>query len=307
MLANLVRGSVYGAILASIPGVPVIYAEFAGYGAWEIIILGAIAIAILAIGLALLASLFSRFRPRAAQVIVLSTVFVVTSVAYLAASSAARDAAFSRLAKRSDSLITAIKSYEVAHGHPPQTLKELVPSYLESVPHTQMPAYPNYVYEVFPPHAPTKHYWYDLGSREGEEFAGLWKYVDGDPEHAILVFTTDRTERVIYIDTDRMPLNPEKQPFDANLWLDRTNRMAMVQDSATIHGLVGQAFTGVISLLGSPDGERTVLSAEWELRIPCSSGVLNWDIFLYRPNESYPDYIYGGYVERIGKWAYVHE
>jgi len=304
---NLVRGSVYGGIIASILGVPVVYAEFTGYGAWEIFILGATAIAILASGVALLAMLFKRYRSRAGQTIVFSVVFVVTSAAYLVGSSEARDDAFARLSERSDSLITAIEAYETAYGHPPETLKALVPSYLKSIPRTLMPAYPDYVYQVFPRDAPTKHYWYDLGSREEEGFSGLWKYPDGDPGHAVHRSTTDRAGKVLYVDTDRMPLDLEEQTFDASLWFDRTNRMAMVRGSATIRELAGQAFTEVISLLGSPDQERTVLDAEWELRVPCSSGFLNWDVFFYWPNESYSDYIYGGIVERIGKWAYVHE
>lgn len=45
----------------------------------------------------------------------------------------------------------------------------------------------------------------------------------------------------------------------------------------------------------------------WELRVPCSVGMLNWDVFFYWPREKYPSHIYGGWVEAMGKWAYVHE
>lgn len=35
--------------------------------------------------------------------------------------------------------------------------------------------------------------------------------------------------------------------------------------------------------------------------------VFKWDCFFYWPVERYPDYIYGGNVENLQKWAYVHE
>lgn len=48
-------------------------------------------------------------------------------------------------------------------------------------------------------------------------------------------------------------------------------------------------------------------NAPWEVRVECSSGFLNWDVFFYWPTEDYPKQIYGGSTELIGKWAYVHE
>jgi hypothetical protein len=38
-----------------------------------------------------------------------------------------------------------------------------------------------------------------------------------------------------------------------------------------------------------------------------STAVLNWDTFIYFPNQRYPDVGYGGWIERIDRWAYVHE
>ncbi len=45
----------------------------------------------------------------------------------------------------------------------------------------------------------------------------------------------------------------------------------------------------------------------WELSVQCPQGILNWDVFFYWPSKKYPHEIYGGYTERIGDWAYVHE
>jgi hypothetical protein len=45
----------------------------------------------------------------------------------------------------------------------------------------------------------------------------------------------------------------------------------------------------------------------WALSIYTPSGGINFDMMLYFPNQNYPDRGYGGSLERLGDWAYVHE
>lgn len=45
----------------------------------------------------------------------------------------------------------------------------------------------------------------------------------------------------------------------------------------------------------------------YELQVQTSIGFINWDTFNYWPEADYPAQMYGGRVERIGAWAYVHE
>ncbi len=45
----------------------------------------------------------------------------------------------------------------------------------------------------------------------------------------------------------------------------------------------------------------------YELRVLCPLGPFSFDVFVYRPGASYPERLYGGRVERIADWAYVHE
>lgn len=45
----------------------------------------------------------------------------------------------------------------------------------------------------------------------------------------------------------------------------------------------------------------------WILKVNTSSGIMNWDTFLYFPKQNYPLGGYGGALERIEDWAYVHE
>ena len=45
----------------------------------------------------------------------------------------------------------------------------------------------------------------------------------------------------------------------------------------------------------------------WVLTVKTSTGILSWDVFLYLPDQNYPRTGYGGVLERIEDWAYVHE
>lgn len=45
----------------------------------------------------------------------------------------------------------------------------------------------------------------------------------------------------------------------------------------------------------------------WVLRVDTPTGAINWDAFLYFPKQNYPQVGYGGWLERVEDWAYVHE
>ena len=45
----------------------------------------------------------------------------------------------------------------------------------------------------------------------------------------------------------------------------------------------------------------------WVVYVNCTSGGINFDMFMYFPKQNYPERGYGGSLERVGKWAYVHE
>lgn len=45
----------------------------------------------------------------------------------------------------------------------------------------------------------------------------------------------------------------------------------------------------------------------WALSVFTPSGGINFDMMLYFPNRNYPKRGYGGWLEPIGNWAYVHE
>ena len=63
---------------------------------------------------------------------------------------ATRSLAFHLLADRSARLVTAIEMYARDIGNPPKALSDLVPRYLDEIPRTGMPAYPQYAYQTGP-------------------------------------------------------------------------------------------------------------------------------------------------------------
>jgi hypothetical protein len=305
--SGLIRGGAYGLGIVLICGSLVAGAELVGAGSWDGVLLGLIVVAAL-VGLVGAAQApFARTRPRAMKAIAFSVVVIAGSIAFSRITWEARSLAFGRLANRSEPLVRAIKQYESTHGRPPSALSELVPSLLTEAPSTGMAAYPAFEYEVFPPDVARRLYWFDLGNRDGKAFDGLWKYVDGDEGHAIFVVETSGAGTIVKADVDRMPPHVTARDFDQALWRNRSERMRMVADLVKRLDPVGKPFDAISNTLGSPDGSRTLLNAKWELRVPCSNGMLNWDVFFYWPSEDYPDHAYGGSIERIGKWAYVHE
>lgn len=45
----------------------------------------------------------------------------------------------------------------------------------------------------------------------------------------------------------------------------------------------------------------------WALSVFTPSGGINFDEMLYFPNQNYPKTGYGGSLQQVGEWAYVHE
>jgi len=213
---------------------------------------------------------------------------------------------FDRAAKRAAPLLAAISQYASDHGHPPRSLSDLVPHYLRDLPGTGLREYPQFEYYSFT-NRQASMIWYDLGSRHHKPATGLWVYPDGDPDHAILAFTLGQSNSVVEARVDRMPEITNRMNFDVEMWRANTSRIEMVRALPDRHETKGASLQELTNLLGSPDGGRMLRDSPWELRINCSWGMLNWDVFFYWPTTNYPKHIYGGSSEMIGAWAYVHE
>jgi hypothetical protein len=234
-------------------------------------------------------------------------VAVVAFASMLLLSWPLRRLAFARAAERADPLVAAIEAFERTEGKAPEALADLIPAHLSAIPGTGLVAYPSFEYERFAD-AGGSLLWWDMGSRLGAPMTGLWVYPDGDAEHAILALELDGRDVVLGARTDRMPPSTEECTFSSETWRgDPNQRLHMVHDLAKKHDVRGKDRLALEALLGPPNGRRVLRDSPWELRIPCSVGILNWDVFFYWPTGRYPEQAYGGRTERIGRWAYVHE
>jgi 4-amino-4-deoxy-L-arabinose transferase-like glycosyltransferase len=61
------------------------------------------------------------------------------------------------------------------------------------------------------------------------------------------------------------------------------------------------------SRCSSNEDERECFGNSWMLTVETPPGGLNFDRFLYLPDQNYPQEGYGGTLELIENWAYVHE
>ena len=237
---------------------------------------------------------------------------VVAGAVYLTI--AGRDAAqgwgerkirFQEAAVRAEPLILAITTYTSAIGHPPKALADISPEYLEKLPATGLEECSRFEYRSLT-HKQGSIVWYDLGSRQGQPWSGQSRYDDGDPDHAILVFSLDSQGKITNALIDRMPKGREPVDFEPERWKAGGNRIEMalaLSETYRLHGMPKNVFE---PLLGAPDGSRVVESTPWELRINCPTGLLNHDAFVYWPTQKYPQHLYGGNTESIGGWVYVH-
>lgn len=55
------------------------------------------------------------------------------------------------------------------------------------------------------------------------------------------------------------------------------------------------------------EAQEHYLGNPWALTVDTPSGGINFDMLLYLPNGNYPKQGYGGWLEPVGDWAYVHE
>lgn len=244
--------------------------------------------------------------------VLLALIVAASGIAYLVltAGDSAKDweqrrTLFQEAATRAEPLIAAIKAYTSASGNPPDSLADIVPRYLELQPATGLPACSDYEYRSLS-HKPALLVWYDLGSRQGQPALGPGRYSDGDPDHAILVFTLDSQDKITSAMIDRLPEGREPLDFQPAPWKAGENRIEMALALAETYRLHGMPRTVFEPMLGPPDGSRAVQGSPWELRINCPTGLLNHDAFVYWPTGNYPAHLYGGKTESIGKWVYIH-
>jgi len=88
--------------------------------------------------------LFPPLRKLGIRLLLLGIIYFATLAPLGSAADRIQTASFHDLAERSMPLVEAVKAFEKAEGHPPKSLDQLVPKYLDSVPSTGLAAYPKY-------------------------------------------------------------------------------------------------------------------------------------------------------------------
>ncbi len=213
---------------------------------------------------------------------------------------------FEQTAQLAQPLVAAIDSYLAATGRPPVRLDDVAPKYIQRIPATGLNDCPNFDYRSFSGR-PVRLVWFDLGSRQGAPVKKPAKFPDGDPEHAIMLFAIDTDGNIVNANIDRLPKDLKGVDFDAAKWKQKQERMLMALKLSDTYRLDAMPTAVFEDLLGPPDGGRAIENVPWELRINCSTGFLNRDVFFYWPKQRYPKQIYGGDVEAVADWAYVHD
>ncbi len=203
-------------------------------------------------------------------------------------------------------LVDAIKNYSERRKEPPESLDQLLPGYIGSIPETTIQRCGKYKYARF---GDGKVYlmWYDLGPLQGRALAKESKYPDGDPNHSLLVFTIGETGQVVDARLDRMPKGIEGLPFNSDAWAAGMQRMEMAVALPDEYRLARMPQEAIEKLLGAPDGIRIMRDTPWELRVNCPKGFLKRDILIYWPSENYPKQLYGGNTLRLENWIFVEQ
>ncbi|MGB5539052.1 MAG: hypothetical protein WBO37_03090 [Gammaproteobacteria bacterium] len=236
---------------------------------------------------------------------VAGVVYLVTPQRDAAQEWESRKPRFQQAAVHAEPLVRAITAYVSAFGHPPSALADLVPGFIQELPATGLQECSRFEYRSLV-HKQGSIVWYDLGSRQGEPYSGASHYSDGDPGHAILVFVLDAKGQITSALIDRIPKGRDPLDFDPQRWKEGENRIEMALALADTYRLYGMPRDVFERLLGAPDGSRSVHGTPWELRINCPTGLLNHDSFVYWPSGEYPQHLYGGFTESVGRWVYVH-
>jgi hypothetical protein len=103
-------------------------------------------LAFLGLAVSLLLFLVRKTRP-VASIAFQTCAFIALSGPFIGQSVfAIRNHRLRQFAGRAQVLVDAISAYEVANGHPPGDLRDLVPAHLPAVPHTGMGAFPEFFY-----------------------------------------------------------------------------------------------------------------------------------------------------------------
>jgi hypothetical protein len=122
----------------------------------------------------------------------------------------------------------------------------------------------------------------------------------------VLVGRWHRMERIAHVATAAMPLVRAIEAFETTEGRPPRNLGEIVPRYLTRIPSTRMGGYGEWHYITGPDA-RTYGDNKWVLRVHTSGPGINFDQLMYFPNQRYPQFGHGGLIERVGKWAYVHE
>jgi hypothetical protein len=112
----------------------------------DVLLFGLAALALFATVVLAVAALVPRWRGDSLRPLLLFALFVAGTVAGVLASRWVRADGWRRVADNGDRVVLAIRAFEARHGAPPETLAELAPEFVASVPGTGLGSRPAFRY-----------------------------------------------------------------------------------------------------------------------------------------------------------------
>ncbi|MFN8587243.1 MAG: hypothetical protein U0704_05520 [Candidatus Eisenbacteria bacterium] len=198
-----------------------------------------------------------------------------------------------RWCKRMEPVAGALEAYARDHGAPPDSLAELVPTYLGGLPRRTSPRFGPLEYERVAAED-TLLTWvhYPLGPR----LRGQYEF--DVPMLSARAGVSGRLSQVL--------LEPEgerwgREPFDARAWRDSLPaRARMARTAAALFG-PGAPLDSLLERLGPPESRFSRSQPLWQLRAEYDRGFSS-DWVVRVPNERQPTDYYDEHPERVGRW-----
>jgi hypothetical protein len=115
-----------------------------------------------------------------------------------------------------------------------------------------------------------------------------------------------RMERVRQVATSAMPLVRAIQAFERGEGRPPHDLTELVPRHIEVIPSTGMRGYAEWDYIRGADA-RAYGENSWVLLVHTGGPGVNFDLLMYFPNQQYPEVGYGGSIERVGAWAYVHE
>jgi len=115
-----------------------------------------------------------------------------------------------------------------------------------------------------------------------------------------------KMERIRQVATSDMPLVPAIHAFERDQGRPPENLTELVPRYIPAIPFTGMRGYSQWDYIHGADA-RAYGQHSWVLLVHTGGPGINFDQLMYFPNQQYPEFGHGGWIERMGAWGYVHE